>query len=56
MPELTWSNPPRRFSSVDLPDPDGPSITTNSPLSIVKFRSFTAFRTSSPFIYSFVTF
>ena len=52
-PVVVLSNPPSRFSSVDFPDPDGPSITMNSPLSIVKFRLFTAFNFVSPFKYSF---
>ena len=30
-PEVGVSNPPRMLSSVDLPLPEGPSKTTNSP-------------------------
>ena len=30
-PQVGTSSPPRMFRSVDLPDPDGPSKTTNSP-------------------------
>ena len=30
-PEVGWSSPPRRWSSVLLPEPDGPMRATNSP-------------------------
>jgi hypothetical protein len=31
LPEVGWSMPAIRFSSVVLPDPDGPISATNSP-------------------------
>jgi hypothetical protein len=34
VPEVTSSSPAIRRSSVDLPQPDGPTKTTNSPSSI----------------------
>jgi hypothetical protein len=33
-PEVGRSRQPRRFISVDFPDPDGPMIATNSPFAI----------------------
>src|SRR5215217_8413939 len=35
LPAVGWSSPPSRFSSVDLPQPLGPMIATNSPLCTV---------------------
>lgn len=40
LPVVGLSNPPNRFKKVDLPAPDGPNTTTNSPLLIIKFISF----------------
>ena len=36
MPSLGLSRPAMMLSSVDFPQPDGPSRTVNSPLSIVR--------------------
>ena len=55
-PFVVVSSPPSRFSSVLFPAPDGPSITTNSPLFIVRFMLFSAFIVWFPFLYSLVTF
>src|SRR3954451_2655029 len=41
-PPLKSSRPAIAFSSVDLPQPDGPRRTRNSPSSIVRFRSSNA--------------
>jgi hypothetical protein len=30
-PVVGWSSPPIRLSKVDLPEPDGPMMETNSP-------------------------
>jgi len=35
-PEEAVSNPPIRFNSVDLPDPEGPTMDTISPRAINK--------------------
>ena len=35
-PLVALSIPPNKFSKVDFPAPDGPKITTNSPLGIEK--------------------
>src|SRR5436190_12400715 len=51
-PEVTSSSPASIRSSVDLPQPDGPTRTRNSPLSISRETSSTA--TTSP-LKSFVT-
>ena len=34
LPLVGLSNPPKRCSSVDFPQPDGPMMATNSPFSI----------------------
>jgi hypothetical protein len=41
-PLVALSRPPKRLSRVDFPLPEGPRITTSSPLSIVKLRLFAA--------------
>ena len=51
-PSVTSSRPAIIRSSVDLPQPDGPTSTMNSPLAIVRLTSSTA-RTSPA--YTFLT-
>ena len=51
-PSVTSSSPAIIRSSVDLPQPDGPTRTRNSPLSIVRSTSSTA---RTPPLNSFVT-
>src|SRR5215469_4853452 len=41
-PELMSSRPAIMFSAVDLPQPDGPTKTMNSPSAMLRFRSLTA--------------
>src|SRR4029078_11198051 len=41
-PALTSSSPATRRSAVDLPEPDGPTRTTNSPSATSSVRSSTA--------------
>ena len=36
LPDVGLSTPPMMWSGVDLPEPEGPSTATNSPLSTVK--------------------
>ena len=55
-PLVGLSRPPKRFKSVDLPLPEGPRITTSSPLLIVKLRLFAALTIWVPVLYSFETF
>ena len=40
-PWVAVSNPASIIRQVVLPDPDGPSMVTNSPCAIDRFRSFT---------------
>src|SRR5689334_17799951 len=47
LPELGVSKPPIMRSSVDLPEPDGPSRQTSSPLPTVRSKLSTA-RTAAP--------
>ena len=44
-PCVAVSKPASIIKQVVLPEPDGPSIVTNSPLAILRFKSFTT-RTS----------
>ena len=46
-PDVGLSIPPKIFKAVVLPAPDGPSITTNSPFSMEKDVSFSAFTNDS---------
>ena len=48
VPEVAESMPPSMFKSVVLPAPEGPTMTTNSPRSIVKLMSRTAATSTSP--------
>src|SRR3954466_15362119 len=52
-PELGVSTPPRMCSSVDLPEPEGPTMATNSPFSTLKLTSSMALICVSPFPYTF---
>lgn len=54
-PEVGDSMAPMRFSSVVLPDPDGPSTTTNSPNPTSRFTSRTACTADGPDPYTFTT-
>ena len=49
-PLVAVSNPPSKFNKVDFPAPDGPKITTNSPLSIFRLRLSKAFNSWSPLL------
>ena len=40
LPEDIVSRPAMQFSNVDFPQPEGPTNTRKSPLSILKFISF----------------
>src|ERR1700749_2983541 len=51
-PSLMSSRPAIMFSAVDLPQPDGPTNTMNSPSAMFRFRSLTA---SVPSGYRLVT-
>src|SRR5690348_14715762 len=51
-PSLMSSRPAIMFSAVDLPQPDGPTNTMNSPSAMSRFRSLTA---SVPSEYRLVT-
>ena len=55
LPLVTLSIPPSKLSSVDLPAPLGPSITTNSPFGILKFILFNALNVFSPILYDLTT-
>ena len=48
VPLVQLSMPPKMFSTVVLPAPEGPTTTTNSPLSTVKEMSLTAVMVTSP--------
>jgi hypothetical protein len=50
LPSVGVSIPPIRFSSVDFPAPEGPRITTNSPLSSSKSMFFSALNSLSPIL------
>src|SRR5262245_24954308 len=52
-PELGVSTPPRMCSRVDLPEPEGPTMATNSPFSTVKLTPSMALICVSPFPYTF---
>ena len=59
-PTLTWplvrgSMPPTMFSSVVLPEPLGPSITTSSPGAMLRVTSRSACTATAPCPYVFVT-
>jgi hypothetical protein len=47
-PEEGRSRQPTMASKVDFPDPEGPRIAANSPLSMVKETCFKTGRTTSP--------
>ena len=55
-PDVALSIPPSRFNIVDFPAPLGPSITTSSPLLMVKLAPFKASNDFSPTVYVFLTF
>src|SRR5215212_9121044 len=52
-PELGVSTPPRMCSNVDLPEPEEPTMATNSPFSTLKLTSSRALICVSPFPYTF---
>src|SRR5215216_219841 len=52
-PELGVSTPPRMCSRVDLPEPEEPTMATNSPFSTLKLTSSRALTCVSPFPYTF---
>src|SRR4026209_2465221 len=52
-PELGVSTPPRTRSRVDLPEPEGPTMATNSPFSTLKLTPSMALICVSPFPYTF---
>src|SRR6266496_6503622 len=52
-PELGVSTPPRICSRVDLPEPEGPTMATNSPLFTPKLTLSRALICVSPFPYTF---
>ena len=54
-PEVSVSMPPRIFSTVVLPAPEGPTIITNCPLSISRLTPSQAFMALSPTLYVFTT-
>ena len=56
VPLVTVSIPPKRFNKVDFPAPEGPNITTNSPLLISKDTLSKALSFFSPTLYVLVTF
>jgi len=47
-PDVGRSRQPRRFMRVDLPEPDGPMIATNSPSSIDSVTPSSARTSTSP--------
>ena len=47
-PRVGTSSRPSRYSSDDLPEPDGPMMQTNSPRSISRFTSCTSVTGTSP--------
>src|SRR4051812_3690135 len=47
-PEVARSSPPSRFRSVDLPEPDGPTIDTSCPRGIATVTSFSAATSRRP--------
>ena len=47
-PAVGVSRQPSRFISVDLPEPDGPMIATNSPGSMLKLTPRSAWTSMSP--------
>ena len=51
-PEVIVSSPATMRSAVDLPQPDGPTSTRNSPSAMSRSRSMTA---ATPLGYTFVT-
>ena len=53
-PELIGSSPAIIASSVDLPQPDGPTSTTNSPVSTSRLMSFST-STAPKLLYSLLT-
>ncbi len=55
-PVVGVSMQPMRFSSVDLPLPDGPAIARNTPSSMVSVTSCSAVTRCSPSRYSLETF
>src|SRR5262245_55345265 len=52
-PELGVSTPPMMCSSVDLPEPEGPTMATNSPFSTLKLTPSMDLICVSPFPYTF---
>src|ERR1022692_1123889 len=56
-PSVAWSRQPRIFSSVVLPDPDGPMIAIHCPASATRLTRSSAFTgAAQPLPYAFVTF
>src|SRR5581483_2569447 len=55
VPDVGRSRQPRRFISVDLPEPDGPMIATYSPRAMVKVTPRSARTKTVPSAYVFVT-
>ena len=55
LPLVALSIPPNKFKIVVFPAPDGPTITTNSPLSILKSTPSEALISISPILYVFFT-
>jgi hypothetical protein len=48
LPESGVSRPASMFSSVDLPEPDGPMMAVKRPASISRLRSFSGRTMASP--------
>ena len=48
MPEVGTSRQPMMFMAVDLPEPDWPTMATNSPWSTVRETPSRAWTASSP--------
>ena len=48
LPSLALSSPAMMFSSVDLPQPDGPTRIANSPLSISRSMPFSTAQRAVP--------
>src|SRR6185369_8495810 len=54
-PLVGVSKAPKICINVDLPEPDGPIIATNSPVSILKLTPWRALKKTSPSRYDLVT-
>ena len=48
MPEVGTSRQPMMFIAVDLPDPEEPTMATNSPWSMARLTPSKAWTASSP--------